>query len=140
MKMTRSTQMSNTRWIAAFVGLVMAQAVVATHLAGQATRTREWDYVSYTQIGAGGSTCGSMTKNLQEDRNRFTVPYLFWEQGFISGANYTSFRDKQDDPSIGKGVSPDALLAAMEKFCGENPSRTVGDAASAVYAQLLAER
>lgn len=132
--------MSTTRWIAAVVGLVMAQSVVATSIAGQATPPRQFNYSTYTQIGAGGSDCGSMTKNLQADRATFMVPYLFWEQGFISGVNFTSFRDKQDDPRIGNGASPDALLAAMEKFCAENPSRTVGDAASAVYGQLLAER
>jgi hypothetical protein len=128
--------MSTTRWIAALAGLAVAQFVVSTNLAGQAAPPPQFDYSTYSQIGAGGSGCGAMTKNLAADRERYLVPYLFWEQGFLTGVNFASFRDRQDDPRVGKDVGPDELLAALEQFCGANPSLTVGDAASLVYTQL----
>jgi hypothetical protein len=77
-----------------------------------------------------------MTKSLQTDRDKFRIAYLFWEQGFLTGANFTAFRAKQGDAHVGAGASSEVLFAPVEQYCGQHPERSIGDAVSVVYLQL----
>jgi hypothetical protein len=138
MKGRRNT-MSVTRWMVAVVGVVLVQSVLTTHITGQASQPRQFNYDHYEILGLGTADCGKMTSDLRTNRERYTNFYLFWTQGFITGANWCAAAAKQGNPRVGEDTSPDALLAAMEQFCGQHPLNKVADAAGIVYLQL-AER
>ncbi|HEV3215820.1 MAG TPA: hypothetical protein VGZ27_08870 [Vicinamibacterales bacterium] len=126
-------RMSAARWITAVAGLLLAHSLAA-HITGQTPQPNQYD--TYTQLGPGGANCGTMTKSLQTDRDKFRIAYLFWEQGFLTGANFTAFRAKQGDAHVGAGASSEVLFAPVEQYCGQHPERSIGDAVSVVYLQL----
>jgi hypothetical protein len=127
-----------TRWMAAVVGLVLVQSVVTTHITGQTPQASQFNYDHYEILGIGTADCGKMTSDLRTNRERNKTLYVFWAQGFITGANWGAAAAKQGNPRVAEDTSPEGLLAAMEQNCGQYPLNKVADAAGIVYLQLAA--
>ena len=127
--------MSARYWIAAVVGLVLAQSVVTTNIAGR-TLPRQFGDDSYTVKGVGSADCGKMIDSVRQDRARWGDYFTNYASGFLTGANFVSLGRQQGNFNVGAGTSPEALLAAMEQYCGQHPLETVADALEDVYVQL----
>jgi hypothetical protein len=55
---------------------------------------------------------------------------------FLSGANFHAAFSQTGDPNVGEKTSPEAVLAAVELYCGSHPLDNVAAAFSDVYVQL----
>ena len=74
-------------------------------------------------LGAGGTTCAEMTRNLQSDRESWSGVYSNYVLGFISGANFVSYLADHRNPNVGNDVEPEALFAFIERYSPTAPAR-----------------
>src|SRR5580704_2313898 len=102
--------MSVTHWIAAVGGVVIMQSAAETNITGQAQGLQ---FANFTILGVGASHCGDLTANLRRNRALTKNIFVIWSQGFFTGVNFARFGIQQNSPDIGKGISPDTLLAAL---------------------------
>lgn len=123
-------------WIVASVAVLLAQSTVTKNIAGQATQPRQFAYDGYSIRGGGGSDCGTMTSDLRKDREYWGTFYTTYATGFLTGANFHAMATKRGNPNVGKAASSEALLAALEQYCGQHPLDLVVDALRDVYYQL----
>jgi hypothetical protein len=89
-------------------------------------------------LGAGGTTCAEMTRNLQADRGSWSAVYSNYVLGFISGANFVSYLADHRNPNVGNDVEPDALFAFIERYCEQHQRDGLHAAVEGVYSQLAA--
>jgi hypothetical protein len=86
--------------------------------------------------GPGAASCGLYIEGRSlpspEKINDMTV---LWVQGFLSGMN--TYRASSQHGSMVLLPDPPSLLAYMDKYCRENPLKSVVQGASAMYAELL---
>ena len=114
---------------------MLAQTVVARNIAGQTTQ-RQYNYDSYRMLGYANTDCGKMTSDLRDNRKGWELDYMTYATGFLTGANYHACVTKRGNPKVGQGTSAEALLAAVEQYCGQYPLKKVVDALDSVYLQL----
>jgi len=94
----------------------------------------------FTIVGAGTASCGKYLdfrsdKRPTSDGFFGATAILSWTQGYISGMNgfrHTAFpnRDQLKLPDDG------SIKAYLDKFCRDNPLKTIYDASHALYLEL----
>jgi hypothetical protein len=91
------------------------------------------DYSTYTLKGAAGTDCDKFNGQLKEDRARWAAFYSNFAEGFLTGSNFHAMLVRRGNPNVGKGMSSDAILSAMEQFCSQRPHNDVADALTDFY-------
>jgi hypothetical protein len=124
--------------VASATSLALASfATVA--IIGSAGITTQQRATGYHVMGAGGFSCAEMTANLRADRASWADRYADYALGFVSGANFVSFKTHQPNATVGStDVSPQELLASVERYCRQNPTKGLHVAIEAVYSELAA--
>ncbi len=76
--------------------------------------------------GGGASDCGVWLERRKNDND---LQQAQWVMGFISSYNY--YIGYKDDVDVFGDVSWQAVMAYIDKYCRENPLKTIPDAADA---------
>lgn len=129
--------MTNVRWIAGVVVLVLVGAVVRD-VAARAPQTREHAGFHVIGVPGGGIDCGSMMNNLRDEKQSWRAFYTSYMTGFVTGANFVSYLANGRNPNVGYDTATEAMFASVEQYCGQNPSKNIHEAVESVYSQLAA--
>jgi len=124
--------------IAGVTGLALA-SIGMVAIIGGAGITAQQRATGYHVMGAGGFRCAEMTANLRADKASWADRYADYVLGFVSGANFVSFKTYQPNATVGRtDVSPQELFASVEQYCAQNPTKGLHVAVEAVYSELAA--
>jgi hypothetical protein len=123
------------RWLSAVLAFVLAGSVGLT-VRGQTPQPNQDD--TWIMKGAATITCGALTSDLRTGRSVWEEYYRNAGVSFLSGANFHASLTHTGDPDVGANASPEAILAAVELYCGSHPSDEVGGALADVYVRLAA--
>lgn len=119
-----------------FVTFVLAIAMARVTAAPEQQPTTI-DYTHYWLAGLATRDCGKLTDDLRKGRDVWQSLYEHYLTGFVTGANYHATVVLKGLPSVGRSVSPEALLATIEQYCAAHPLDSVGSATEDLYMQLL---
>jgi hypothetical protein len=125
----------NRRWLSAVLMLVLAASVGLT-VRGQAPKPNKDD--TWMMKGAATIACGALTSDLRTGRSVWEGYYRNAGVSFLSGANFHASLTHTGDPDVGAHTSPEAVLAAVEFYCGSHPFDDVGGALADEYVRLAA--
>ena len=128
-------------WIVAVVAVVLAQSTVTKNIAGQTGQFNlsPYSYRTHLRLGLSAVDCGQMTSLIRLDRRSGEMDFSNHIQGFMTGVNFHARLVEKGNPLVGKGTSRQAMFAAVEQYCVQNPLESVSTAIESVYLQL-AER
>ncbi len=87
---------------------------------------------TYLIRGAGGTTCASVVRNLNENAQHRHV-YNAWLSGYLTRYNY------EHDRKLGSGFHDQALIDTALQYCNQNPLDNFDKAAEYVIEQLKAK-
>jgi hypothetical protein len=106
--------------------------------AAESMRTKQQSATSssYWVFGIGSVDCGKLMSDLRTNRSSRETFFESYFTGFLTGANFRAGVGGTGPTDVGKGTSPEALLAAVEQYCGNHPLDTVANALEDVYTQL----
>ncbi len=123
-------------------GAVLGLALAVTTLVGAAGTQRLVAAGGYHVMGVGGSTtCADMTRNLSKDRESWRAVYANYAYGFVTGANFAGYVAKQPNTNVGLfDITPDALMAAVHRYCQTYPAKGMHEAVARVYSELASQQ
>ena len=84
-------------------------------------------------IGVGTGSCGQYLQLRAAHSPKFNDSFEGWISGFVSGTNHARFTITRSLKLLPDGPS---MLAYVDKFCRENPLKTVFNGADALFAEL----
>jgi hypothetical protein len=125
----------NRRWLPAVLMFVLAGPAGLT-VRGHTPQPNKDD--TWMMKGAATIACRELTSDLRTGRSVWEGYYRNAGVSFLSGANFHASLSHTGDPDVGANTSPDAILAAVELYCGSHPFDEVGGALADVYVRLAA--
>ena len=87
-------------------------------------------------FGPGAASCDAMLNKVAEAPVAQML-FVAWAQGYLSGLNMV--RMGQNQPAVHLDATS-SLYPSLEGHCRQNPQDSVTDAASSLYASLLADQ
>lgn len=100
----------------------MALLILAAALGSGASQAEE-----FAIAGAGTLSCEKYLEGRNGKDRILEMAVITWVQGYLSGVNSTRYMDSGTEMSI--LPSSDAITAYAAKFCTDNPSKTLYEAA-----------
>jgi hypothetical protein len=89
-----------------------------------------------TVYGPGAESCGDFMKYEHDKVDVEVKAAIIWTQGFLAGVGGTL--ESMNRRSL-RGVDSEEIHTFLVKFCGDNPSGTVSQAAARLASDLLKE-
>ena len=111
----------------------MKTRVIVAALALLASGMPAWGITVY---GPGAESCGDFLRYDREHVDVEVKAAIIWTQGFLAGVGGTL--ESMNRRSL-RGVDSEEIHAFLGKFCGENPSGTISQAAARLASDLLKE-
>ncbi len=84
-------------------------------------------------VGVGTGSCGQYLQLRAAQNQHFNDSLEGWISGFASGMNHARFMITRNLKLLPDGAS---MLAYVDKFCRENPLKSVFNGADAMFAEL----
>ena len=84
-------------------------------------------------VGVGTGSCGQYLQLRAAQNPQFNDSLEGWISGFVSGMNHARFSITRNLKLLPDGPS---MLAYVDKFCRENPLKTVFNGSDALFAEL----
>ena len=84
----------------------------------------------YAIAGIGATSCGQYLKPPTSTKESSDIVMVTWIQGYLSGSNTQRFIT--DSTTMKKQPDGESLIAFVDKFCRDNPLKTVYEASIAL--------